>query len=113
MLVNNWVETLWTILNVRKKTLAEYKRLYKKHLQPVIGECEINAVEPVVIQQLLRTLSPQTAKHTLMVLKSLYREALLYKVAKTNPTVGLKTIPIPFEPKKFLGCCDVDALCFK
>ena len=110
MLVNDWVVTCWTILNVRSKTLFEYKRLYKKHLEPVIGNENIDSVEPVAVQQLLRSLSPQTAKHTLMVLKSIYREALLYKVAKTNPTIGLKTTPIPFEPKKFLTWEEINKL---
>jgi hypothetical protein len=29
MLVDEWVETVWTILNVRAKTLKDYKHLYK------------------------------------------------------------------------------------
>lgn len=110
MLVNDWVVTCWSVLNVRNKTLYEYKRLYQKHLQPLIGLKDINDVEPVVIQQLLRTLSPQTAKHTLMVLKTIYREATLYKEAIVNPTLGLKTIPIPFKPKKFLTWEEINKL---
>ena len=110
MLVKIWVETCWTVLNVRHKTLFEYKRLYRKHLEPLIGNIELDCVEPVVIQQLLRTLSPQTAKHTLMVLKTIYREAKLYKVANSNPTIGLRTPPLPFEPKKFLTWEEINKL---
>lgn len=110
MELNTWAETCWTVLNVRKKTLAEYKRLYRKHLEPIIGSCDINLVEPVLIQQLLKSLSPQTAKHTLMVLKSIYREASLYKITTINPTSGLKTTPIRFEPKKFLTWEEIDEL---
>jgi integrase len=40
----------------------------------------------------------------------MYREANLYKVSNTNPTVGLKTTPIRFQPKKFLTWEEVDAL---
>ena len=32
MLVNEWVESFWAVLNVRPKTLHDYKRLYKRHL---------------------------------------------------------------------------------
>jgi integrase len=110
MIVDIWAETFWTVLNVRKKTLFDYKALYRKHLQPVIGQMEINDVPSVEIQKVLLGLSPQTAKHTLMVLKSMYREANLYKVSNTNPTQGLKTTPIRFQPKKFLTWDEVNAL---
>ena len=110
MIVDVWAETFWTVLNVRKRTLFDYKALYRRHLQPVIGQMEINDVPSVEIQKVLLGLSPQTAKHTLMVLKSMYREAILYKVANTNPTQGLKTTPIRFQPKKFLTWDEVNAL---
>lgn len=110
MIVDVWAETFWTVLNVRKKTLFDYKALYRRHLQPVIGQLELNDVPSVEIQKVLLGLSPQTAKHTLMVLKSMYREAILYKVANTNPTQGLKTTPIRFQPKKFLTWEEVNAL---
>jgi integrase len=45
-----------------------------------------------------------------MVLKSMYREANLYKISNTNPTIGLKTTPIRFQPKKFLTWDEVNAL---
>jgi hypothetical protein len=30
MLVDEWVETVWSILNVRDKTIRDYKHLYKR-----------------------------------------------------------------------------------
>jgi hypothetical protein len=77
--VHTWTETCWTVLNVRSKTLAEYMRLYLEYLETNIGLCDTNFVEPVLIQQLLTTLSPQTAKHSLMVKKSVYSKTTLYK----------------------------------
>jgi hypothetical protein len=44
MLVDEWVVTLWSILNVRDKTLRDYKHLCKRHLQPLIGSTEIDLV---------------------------------------------------------------------
>ena len=44
MLVDEWVVTLWSILNVRDKTIRDYKHLYKRHLQPLIGSTEIDLV---------------------------------------------------------------------
>ena len=40
MLVDEWIETVWTVLSVREKTLKDYKHLYKSHLKPVIGLLE-------------------------------------------------------------------------
>lgn len=40
MLVDQWVETVWTVPDVREKTLKDYKHLYKNHLKSVIGGLE-------------------------------------------------------------------------
>jgi integrase len=110
MTVDKWIESFWIVLNVKHNTLAEYKRLYKKNLQPVIGCLEINEVTSVALQTVLVQLKPQTSRHTLMLLKSIYREAILYKSASNNPTVGLKTARIQLTPKKFLTWEEVNAL---
>ena len=109
MLVNDWVEILWTVLNVRPKTLQNYKHQYGKYLEPVMGSVELDKVEPVAIQRCLLSLPPQTSRHCLMLVKSIYREAKLYKVADTNPADGLRTAPIQISEKKFLTWEDVDA----
>jgi hypothetical protein len=41
MLLNEWVESVWPVLNIRPRTLHDYKRLYKRHLAPSIGAYEI------------------------------------------------------------------------
>ena len=102
MIVNEWVITLWTVLNVRPKTLSNYKHLYKLHLEPVIGSLELDEVPPVVIQRLLLSLPPQTSRHALMLVKTIYREARLYEKTKANPAVGLKTPTIQISDRKFL-----------
>jgi len=64
MLVNEWVETVWKVLQVRPKTIHDYKRLYRRHLEPVIGNLELDKVDPAIIQRKLLSLPPQTARHT-------------------------------------------------
>ena len=110
MLVNEWVQTVWTVLNVREKTLRDYKHLYKRHLEPVIGSIEINSVLPKDLQVKLISLPPQTARHTLMVAKTIWREAENYGVATSNPLLKIKTAPIQVTSKKFLTWGEVDAL---
>jgi hypothetical protein len=79
MLVNEWVDTVWNVVNVRPKTLHDYKRLYKRHLMPVIGSMSLDEVDVVVLQRKLISLPPQTARHCLMLVKTIYRSGLTWK----------------------------------
>jgi integrase len=108
MLVNEWVETVWNVVQVRPKTLHDYKRLYKRHLMPVIGSMSLDEVDVVVLQRKLLSLPPQTARHCLMLVKTIYREAKLYKVANSNPAEGLRTAPIQISVRKFLTWDEVN-----
>ena len=110
MLVDEWVETVWTVLNVREKTLRDYKHLYKSHLKPVIGLLEMDSVSSKDLQVKLLSLPPQTARHTLMLTKTIWREAENYGVATHNPLTKLRTAPIQITPKKFLTWEEVDVL---
>jgi hypothetical protein len=91
MLVNEWVESFWEVLKVRAKTLHDYKRLYKRHLAHSIGAYELDSVPPMVLQQKLLSLPPQTSRHCLMLVKTIYREAKLYGACSINPVDGLRT----------------------
>ena len=110
MLVDEWVETVWTVLNVREKTLKDYKHLYKSHLKPVIGLLEIDSVSSKDLQVKLLSLPPQTARHTLMLAKTIWREAENFGVSTHNPLTKLRTAPIQITPKKFLTWEEVDKL---
>ena len=110
MIVSEWAKTVWTVLNVRPKTLYDYKRLYIKHLDPIIGQSDLESVDLVVLQRKLVELPPQTSRHTLMVLRVLWREAIKYNETKTNPVANLKAPTIHFKEKKFLTWDEVDAL---
>ena len=110
MLVDQWVETLWSVLNVREKTLRDYKHLYKRHLQPLIGATEIDSVLAKDLQVKLISMPAQSARHTLMLAKTIWREAENYGVATNNPLRKLRTAPIQVTPKKFLTWEEVDKL---
>jgi integrase len=109
MLINDWVETLWTVLNVRAKTLQNYKHLYKLHLEPVMGSVSLDDLQPVVIQRQLLSLPPQTSRHALMLVKTIYREARLYEHTTKNPALGLKTPAIQISDRKFLTWEEVNS----
>lgn len=84
MLVDEWVITLWSILNVRDMTIRDYKHLYKRHLQPLIGSKEIDLVASGDLQIKLLPLPPHTARHALIVAKTIWQEAENYGVATSN-----------------------------
>ena len=109
MLVSEWVETLWTVLNVRPKTLQNYKHQYRRYLKDVMGSYELDLVKPVELQQCLLALPPQTSRHCLMLIKTIYREANLYGHTKANPSIGLKTPQIQLSEKKFLTWDEVNS----
>ena len=109
MLVDEWAESVWTLISVRPKTLYDYKYLYRKHLKPSIGQMQVDEVESAVLQKKLISLPPQTARHTLMIAKTIWREASLYNITKNNPTIGLRTAPIQQQSKKFLTWDEVNA----
>lgn len=108
MLVNEWVEILWSVLNVRPKTLSNYKHQYSKYLKPVMGSVELDKVQPIEIQRCLLSLPPQTSRHCLMLVKTIYREAALYGHSTINPSIGLKSPQIQLSEKKFLTWEEVD-----
>lgn len=110
MIVSKWAETVWTVLNVRPKTLYDYKRLYVKHLDPIIGQSELDKVDVVALQRKLIELPAQTSRHTLMVLRVLWREAIKYGVTKINTVANLKAPTIQFKDKKFLTWEEVHSL---
>ena len=110
MKVNEWTQTLWEVLNIRPKTLHDYKRLYRRHLEPLMGNVEIDQVPSVELQRKLLSLPPQTSRHALMLVKTIYREAILYGITTHNPSVGLRTPKIQQTSKKFLTWDEVDVL---
>lgn len=110
MTVDEWVEQVWTLLSIRAKTLYDYQHFYRRNLQPAIGHMSVDNVDSAVLQRALLTLPPQTARHTLMVAKSIFREAAIYNITKNNPTIGLRTAPIQQKERKFLTWDEVDAL---
>ena len=110
MLVDEWVEQVWQVLTIRKKTLKDYKNLYRRHLQPLIGHMKVNEIDIFPLQQKLLALSPQTGRHCLMVLKTIAREGLLYKVITENFAQRLKSRQIKVTPKKFLTWDEVNSL---
>lgn len=109
MLLDQWTEKLWPLLNVTPKTRYDYQRLYERHLKPVIGLRDMNDDLRQEIQLHLLKLPAQTSRHCLMVAKTIWREGLHYGVCKGNPTIGIRTPKIQIKNRHFLTWGEVDS----
>jgi integrase len=109
MKLDEWVETVWNVIPVRPKTLQSYRNLYRRQISPVVGQQEVDQVDFLALQRKILSLPPQTARHTVMVSKTIAREAVLYGITKENFASKLKSPPIQETPKKFLTWEEVDS----
>lgn len=110
MIINEWIPTFWNVLNVRKNTLKEYQRLYKHNVEPLVGNKYFDEVTSLELQTSVLKLTPQNARHTLMLFKSIFREANFYGITRNNPTLGLRTQKITISPRKFLTWEQIESM---
>lgn len=110
MLVNQWADNYWAISTVAAKTLFDYKGIYRREIQPVIGGMDLNEVTLLDIQKMVISQKPYSARLSLMLVKTLYREARVFGITEKNPTIGVK-LPKRPEPKRtFLTWDQVNSL---
>jgi integrase len=109
VLVDEWMKTFWTILNVKPKSLYDYQRMYIRHLQPVIGHRDLSDNLKVELQRKILEMPPQSARHALMVAKSIWREAILFGLCENNPTVGVRSPRVQVKERAFFTWEEVDA----
>lgn len=108
MLVDEWMKTFWTILNVKPKSLYDYQRLYIRHLQLVIGHRDLSDNLKVDLQRKILEMPPQSARHALMVAKSIWREAIIFGLCENNPTVGVRSPRVQVKERAFFTTSVVD-----
>jgi len=110
MLVSKWAESYWAISTVKPKTLFDYKGFYRRNLDPAFGSKDLDDLKKYEIQSFLQDLSPHTSRQALMLLKTLYREAIKYEVTEKNPTIGVHHKKLPEPKRHFLTWEQVDAI---
>lgn len=93
---------LWTVLPVTKKTIENYRGAYRRNISRVLGNRQINSITKREFVEILAPLAPQNQFQTLMVLRVLYREAMMRDLVAESPVAVIKPPRIRVEPKKFL-----------
>lgn len=97
-----FAQSVLASLPVREKTRGNYKSMYRRHIQGVLGTMHVEEVERSMIQNLIINLPPQTSLMTLAVLKSVFREAIARGVIEVSPAKGVTTPSLNVPPRKFL-----------
>lgn len=108
MLLSQWADSYWVISTVRPKTLFDYKGIYRRVLEPTLGNLQLDEITPMDIQKIVNKETPHNGRHALMILKSLYREANLHQISEKNPTKGVKQKTLPEPKREFLTWEQVD-----
>lgn len=110
MLVSEWAEDYWQISTVTPKTLYDYKGVFRRHIEPSLGHKALDDVSALDVQKMVLLQKPYSARLSLMVLKTLYREATIHGVTEVNPTIGIRLPKRPEPARKFLTWEQVDAI---
>lgn len=112
MELNTFVEGLWPQLSVTNKTKHNYQGAYRRYVKEPIGNCEISSITKGQVVNLLAILPAQTKYQTLMMIKTVFREAIERELVDHNPASGIKAPRVSPKPAKFLTWDQIDAIDF-
>lgn len=112
MLLEEFAKEVFATLNVRAKTFATYRSMYKCHIAPTLGAMEISEINRSDIKRALWGLPPQTGQMTLAVIKLLFREAMELEMIEKSPVHGIKNPKVIVKARKFLTWDEINRINF-
>jgi integrase len=89
-------------LNIRQKTLATYRSIYRRHIDKELGAKLIGTITRLDVRAVIKPLTPQTSAMTLAVMKTLFREGISRGLIQDSPAEGVKTPTIYVRPRPFM-----------
>ena len=107
-----FANSIWQQLDITAKTRADYVSEYQRNLYPAIGDYSLPMITKKQIIEAISLLPSQTAYKTLMVAKTLFREAMNRGLIDENPTASIKSPRIVVKPQKFLTWEELSAIDF-
>ena len=107
-----FANSIWPQLDITFKTRLDYMSEYRRHLLPVIGDKSLSMINKKQIIEIIAVLPPQTGYKTLMVAKTLFREACNRGLISENPCDSIKSPRIVVKPQKFLTWEELAAIDF-
>jgi integrase len=112
MKLDEFAETVWRRLEVSKKTLYNYEGGYRRYVSPYIGNKEIEVISTSDLRDCLIRLPSQSRYQTHMMLRTIFREALVEGLVERNPMDTLNTPRVNPKPSKFLTWEELEKLDF-
>ena len=112
MILDDFAKDVFATLNVRAKTFATYRSMYKCHISPNIGMLDIGAIGRSDIKKAIWGLPPQTGQMTLAVIKLLFREAMELELIEKSPVHGIKNPKVIVKSRRFLTWEEIEGINF-
>ena len=108
MLFEEFALDLFSVLPVRRKTLATYRSMYRCHIARVLGALHLEEINRSDIRNVISSLPPQTAQMTLAVVKLIFREAMEMGILEKSPVHGVKGPKVIVSPRRFLTWDEIE-----
>ena len=112
MILNDFASNLWRQLPLTAKTVDNYMGAYRRYVSPAVGFKELSEIERVEFIELLATLNAPTRFQTLMMLRTIYREAVDRQLILESPVAGIKPPRVRPKPSKFLTWAELNEIDF-
>ena len=97
-------------LPIRPKTSQTYNSVYRRYIYPALHEYELAEIKREHIQNLIKSLPPQTGATTLAVLKTIFREAIDNAYCENSPAATVRRPKIQVIPRNFLTLQEIVSL---
>ena len=95
-------EQILEALPIRPKTSQTYNSVYRRYIYPALHEYELAEIKRDHIQNLIKTLPPQTGATTLAVLKTIFRESIDNGYCENSPAATVRRPRIQVVPRHFI-----------
>ena len=89
-------------LPIRPKTSQTYNSVYRRYIHPALHQYELAEIKREHIQNLIKSLPPQTGATTLAVLKTIFREAIDNAYCENSPAATVRRPKLQVIPRNFL-----------
>lgn len=112
MQLHEFIQIVWQQLPVTAKTIDNYQGAYRRYVQNPLGQREMDSIKKAEIIELLAHLAAPSRFQTLMMLRTVFREATDRQLIEESPTTGIKPPKLTPKPAKFLTWPELNALDF-
>lgn len=112
MILDDFVTVLWKQLPVTSKTIDNYQGAYRRYIRPSFGDRNLVSIERGEIIESLSRLKAPSRFQTLMMLRTIYREAIERDLVTHSPVQSIKAPKISPKPQKFLTWQELNEIDF-